>query len=68
MTTSVTSTAVFKTTVDNILRDAVNSNSGVSGVVAMATDRTQTFYEGAAGKRQLGHDAEMTTDTVFAIF
>ncbi|MFE1597605.1 serine hydrolase domain-containing protein [Methylobacterium sp. ID0610] len=62
------SAAAFKAAVDNILRDAVVSNSGVSGVVAMATDRTQTFYEGAVGKRQLGHDAEMTTDTVFAIF
>lgn len=68
MTTPVVSTSTFKTAVDKILWDAVNSDSGVSGIVAMATDRTQTFYEGAVGKRQLGQSAEMTTDTVFAIF
>ena len=40
----------------------------VPGVVAMATDQTGDIYEGAAGKRMLGQDADMTTDTVFAIF
>ena len=40
----------------------------VPGVVAMATDRTANIYEGAAGKRSLGQDPDMTTDTVFAIF
>lgn len=34
----------------------------------MATDRNGTLYEGAAGKRVLGSDADMATDTVFAIF
>ncbi|MDP4027096.1 serine hydrolase domain-containing protein [Methylobacterium sp. NEAU 140] len=68
MTDSVRPSTAFKTEVDNILRDAVAGNTGVPGVVAMATDRVETFYEGAAGKRQLGHDAEMTTDTVLAIF
>ena len=38
------------------------------GVVAMATDRQRNIYEGAAGKRRLDRDADMTTDTVFAIF
>ena len=34
----------------------------------MATDRQRNIYEGAAGKRRLDRDADMTTDTVFAIF
>jgi methyl acetate hydrolase len=34
----------------------------------MATDRRGLIYEGAAGKRELGLDADMTTDSVFAIF
>jgi methyl acetate hydrolase len=36
--------------------------------VAIATDRRGSIYEGAAGRRMLGEDAEMTADTVFAIF
>jgi methyl acetate hydrolase len=43
--------------------------NSVPGVVTMATDRRDNFYEGAAGKRELGKDQEMTTDnTVLAIF
>ena len=53
---------------DAILNKAVMSNPGVPGVVAMATDRSGLIYQGAAGKRSLGEDAVMTTDTVFAIF
>lgn len=53
---------------DAILNGVVASNPRVPGVVAMATDRSGTIYEGAAGKRVLGQDADMTTDTVFAIF
>ena len=53
---------------DRVLRDVVEQENGVPGVVAMATDRKGNFYEGAAGKRELGKDQEMTTDTVFAIF
>ena len=34
----------------------------------MATDRKANFYEGAAGKRELGKDQPMTTDTVMAIW
>lgn len=34
----------------------------------MATDRNENFYEGAAGKRELGKDQPMTTDSVMAIF
>ena len=53
---------------DRVLHDVVEQENGVPGVVAMATDREGNFYEGAAGKRELGKDQEMTTDTVFAIF
>jgi methyl acetate hydrolase len=38
------------------------------GVVAMVTDRSGNIYEGAAGERMPGQDADMTTDCVFAIF
>jgi methyl acetate hydrolase len=40
----------------------------VPGVVAMVTDREADLYEGARGVREIGKDAPMTTDTVFAIF
>lgn len=53
---------------ERVLRGAVESENGVPGVVAMATDREENFYEGAAGERELGGGEEMTTDTVFAIF
>src|SRR5215210_8365558 len=53
---------------DRVLHDVVEQENGVPGVGAMATDREGNVYEGAAGKRQLGKDQEMTTDTVFAIF
>ena len=57
-----------KEAADRVLRGVVEHENGVPGVVAMATDRQENFYEGAAGKRELGKDEEMTTDTVFAIF
>lgn len=53
---------------DAILHKIVSGNQRVPGVVAMATDRNGAIYEGAAGKRVLGQDADMTTDSVFAIF
>lgn len=53
---------------DEILKRAVEADAPVAGVVAMLTDRTGNVYEGAAGKRVLGGDQEMTLDTVFAIF
>ena len=53
---------------DRILRDVAERENGVPGVVAMATGREGNIYEGAAGKRELGKEAAMTTDTVFAIF
>ena len=57
-----------KEAADRVLRGVAEQENGVPGVVAMATDRQENFYEGAAGKRELGKDAAMTTDTVFAIF
>ena len=53
---------------DRVLQNTVERENGVPGVVAMATNREGNFYEGAAGARDLGTGAEMTTDTVFAIF
>ncbi len=58
----------LKATTDTILNRVVTSNPRVPGVVAMVTDRQRNIYEGAAGKRRLDRDVDMTTDTVFAIF
>src|SRR5580698_5376555 len=58
----------FKATVDAALNRLVTSEPRAPGIVAMATDRQRNIYEGAAGKRRLDRDADMTTDTVFAIF
>ena len=58
----------LKATTDTILNRVVTSNPRVPGVVAMVTDRQRNIYEGAAGKRRLDRDADMTTETVFAIF
>jgi hypothetical protein len=55
-------------TLDLLLSGVVSSSPGVPGVVAMVTDRTGAIYGGAAGKRVLGEAADMTTDSVFAIF
>src|SRR5262245_37532378 len=46
-----------------LLKNATDSGD-VPGVVAMATNRDGTLYEGAFGKRILGQDAPMTADTV----
>src|SRR5436190_23895336 len=39
-------------------------NGDVPGVIAAATTRNDTIYEGAFGSRVLGQDAPMTMDTV----
>ncbi|HMM75905.1 MAG TPA: serine hydrolase domain-containing protein [Gammaproteobacteria bacterium] len=59
--------AALRTTLDSILRYTTNNAGGAPGVVAMATDREGNFYEGAAGRRQLGQDAPMTTDSVMLL-
>jgi CubicO group peptidase (beta-lactamase class C family) len=53
----------LKQDADSLLKKATDSGE-VPGVVAMATDRNGSLYEGAFGKRVLGQDAAMTTDTV----
>lgn len=53
----------LKQDADSLLKKATDSGD-VPGVVAMATDRNGTLYEGAFGKRVLGQDAAMTADTV----
>ena len=58
----------FKKYIDSILRRVTSDSPRVPGVVAIATDRKGNTYEGAAGKRVLGQDADMTVDTVCAIF
>lgn len=60
--------AKFKSVADTVLDYTVNRYGGAPGVVAMVTDRNANLYEGAAGKRELGNDQPMTTDSVFAIF
>ena len=58
----------MKSSCDAILDRVVTSSPRVPGVVAMVTDKRGNIYEGAAGKRVMGQDADMTTDSVFAIF
>jgi methyl acetate hydrolase len=60
--------AKFKTAADAVLAQTVGRHGGAPGIVAMATDAERNFYEGAAGSRELGKAAPMTTDSVFAIF
>ena len=61
-------TTILKSAADSVLQRVVSGTPSVPGVVAMATDRHSNIFEGAAGKRVLGEDADMTTDSVFAIF
>jgi methyl acetate hydrolase len=61
-------TAELTKAADAILDRVVTSKPRVPGVVAMVTNRHGNIYEGAAGQRVLGQDAEMTTDSVFAVF
>src|SRR2546425_13379443 len=58
----------FKAAAEAVLEGVVASSPRVPGVVAMLTDRHRNIYEGAAGKRRLDQDADMTTDSVFGIF
>src|SRR2546423_7388534 len=53
----------LKTNADALLRMATESGD-VPGVVAGATDRNGTIYEGGFGSRVLGEPAEMTPDTI----
>ena len=53
----------LKQKIDSLLKKATDVGD-VPGVVAMTTNRDGALYEGAFGKRILGQDAAMTTDTV----
>lgn len=64
----MTTTQTIQQSADTVLDYTVNRAGGSPGVVAMATDRVGNFYEGSAGKRSLGGDAAMTTDSVLALF
>ncbi len=61
-------TQQLRQALDAVLREAVEGQPNVPGVVAMVTDRKANLYEGAAGVRRLGASAPMTTDSSFAIF
>jgi methyl acetate hydrolase len=61
-------TTNFSAAADAVLDGVVTSTPRVPGVVAMVTDRHRNIYEAAAGKRRLDQPADMTTDSVFAIF
>jgi methyl acetate hydrolase len=58
----------LKSAADAILERMVSGSPYVPGVVAIATSRTGNIYQGAAGKRALSQDDDMTTDSVLAIF
>ena len=53
----------WQSEIDAVLHTAV-ANGDVPGVVAAATDRRGTIYEGGFGERVLGSGSAMTTDTV----
>ena len=60
--------AEFAAAADAILNKATSGESGVPGVVALASDRAGEFYARAVGVRRLGQAAPMTTDSVLALF
>lgn len=57
----------FSARARTILHRAISAEVPVAGVVAAVTDRAGTIYAGAVGKRALGGDHDMTTDTMFQI-
>ena len=61
MNSAITATA------DNILANTVGRAGGAPGVVAMATDRSGNFYEGAAGVREVNKTDSMATDSVMLL-
>ena len=63
MPAAYASESKLKASADAILKAATDSGD-VPGVVAMATNRSGTIYEGAFGTRQAGADNPMTADTV----
>ncbi|MDR3485200.1 MAG: serine hydrolase [Bradyrhizobium sp.] len=58
----------LKVRADAVLQKVTANGNDVPGVVAVVTDREADIYQGAAGKRMLGGEQDMTLDTVFGIF
>ncbi len=57
----------LSTTLDTLLAEGVGA-SAAAGVTGIVVDRDGVLYEGGVGERQIGSGAEMTFDTVGAIF
>jgi methyl acetate hydrolase len=55
-----------KSEIDQLLRQKCDAKE-IPGVVAMAATGSETIYQGAFGKRDLGKDDAMTVDSVFWI-
>lgn len=55
-----------KSAIDQLLRQKCDARE-IPGVVAMAATGSETIYQGAFGKRDLGKDNAMTADSVFWI-
>ena len=55
-----------KSEIDSLLRQKCDAKE-IPGVVAMAATGSETIYQGAFGKRDLGKDDAMTADSVFWI-
>ena len=55
-----------KAQIDQLLRQKTDAKE-IPGVVAMAATGNEVIYQGAFGKRDLGKDDAMTTDSVFWI-
>ena len=58
----------FQAQADSILKAVATNTPNVPGVVAMATDRKGTIYQGAAGYRDVAAGTPAATDDVFALF
>lgn len=68
MTSTRTLASDLDQRLDQILNTSIVGPQRVPGVVAGVTDRAGVRYLGASGVRSLSTMAEMTTDSVFAIF
>lgn len=55
-----------QTDIDRLLRQKADTGA-IPGVVAVAASGSEVIYQGAFGKRDLGKDDPMTTDSVFWI-
>ena len=53
-----------KSEIDQLLRQKCEAKE-IPGIFAMAASGSETIYQGAFGKRDLGKDDAMTVDSVF---